>query len=120
MKPERMRIKLAEWAGWKRAFVGWQPKGDPVPRGWHNPSGREKSDCPDYPNDLNAVRELETKLTLDQCRSYGRVLAAMAECDCWYGDEIELGGVELFCIAHLGPIYRCEALCRTLDLWEDE
>lgn len=54
MTPERQRIAIAEWCGWKKGNCGW----------WEGPQGQETPYLPDYMNDLNAIHEAEKKLTV--------------------------------------------------------
>jgi len=68
MKPEAQRIAIAEACGWKRipwhgaypGFSGWMKDGEFVP------FEQTYRSLPDYPNDLNAMREAEKVLTYDQ------------------------------------------------------
>jgi hypothetical protein len=54
---DELRIKCAELCGWVR-------HGDEGIYGcWDDPAGFTRSNCPDYPNDLNAMNEAEKLLT---------------------------------------------------------
>lgn len=120
MTPEQQRIALAEWAGWK-----W----DSIPAdggcfGWVSPEGGFPQDgiesLPDYLSDLNAVRDLEQKLTNAQRRYYAKMLISVHPL---HYDPIEAsddGYMKLFLIAHMDAAQRCEALLKTIGLWKEE
>ena len=108
MKPERMRIRLAEWAGWKKCVCG-----DVHCGAWFPPDSDDPAlDCPDYDYDLNAVRELEEKLLKFSQEQPTDAL--------WKEYRICLEGICGACLVfHASAFQRCEALCKTLGLWED-
>jgi hypothetical protein len=100
MTPERMRVKLAEWAG-------------------YSPCPCKIDGCtygiPDYPSDLDAVRELERRLGGDQMFLYYQEIY-------WLVESIRSAGPEYpaqHYLLHTSAPQRCEALLKTLGLWED-
>lgn len=112
MTPEEQRIALAEWAGWKyspaanssikhEAIMAWYRPGNSP---WH------LEQLPDYLNDLNAVHELEMKLTDEEFDKFRWVL--------W--DLVKRGSVKEWERAQLSSTaaQRCEALLKTLNLWK--
>lgn len=111
MTPEQQRIKLAEWDGWRPGGAGksWgegQTFGIP-PNGedWH------WQNTPDYPSDLNAVRELEKKLTDAQWYAWLYVVEKMSGLR---------GAVPLAeWVAKMTAAQRCEAILKALGLWEE-
>ena len=129
MKPERMRIVLAEWDGWRIEICGaaWilrRPdntvassghRADHDIRSLEDYQATWKSEMlwPDYPNSLDAVHELEAKLPSEERTNYQFYLdkicstAKDSHCSCW--DFI-----------HATAAQRCEALLKTLNLWEEE
>ena len=107
MTPERMRVKLAEWAGWKRCVCGDSNCGAWFPPGSHDP----ELEPPDYCLDLNAVRKLERRLDDAQIEHYFNAMFAMPPESGCFADSY---------VMHASASGRCEALCRTLGLWEVE
>lgn len=112
MTPEQQRITLAEWDGYtgcknvKCAYRKAQHlhKGDWV----FFPEPYSTMRYPDYLNDLNAVHELEKKLTEQQGGDYDMHLWLIIKRDktrpaSW----------------HATAAQRCEALLRTNDLWKE-
>jgi hypothetical protein len=124
MNPEKQRIKLAEWDGWKEAFPAKGQAHPETKRGgillpyhWVNERTHERvADLPDYLSDLNAVHELEKRLSR---RDY------------WYYADIHLldvvgrdnnarpFGGEQASARCATAAQRCEALLKTLGLWEE-
>lgn len=115
MTDEEMRIALAEWRGWK-----WTPpsENNGIVGYWKNPDGFQVSwgidkylrlkACggTDYLNDLNAVHELEKRLTPAQRLAYVRAL--------FYRQSAGIGGH----VSLMPAAQRCEALLKTLNLWK--
>lgn len=102
MNPEQQRIKLAEWDGWiphPHHSRRWKYEEDGK-TGWI-----DEDDLPNYPFDLNAVHELEKKVHDEKWISYVKLLAKAC--------EYQKG----FC--HATAAQRCEALLKTLGLWEE-
>ncbi len=64
MTPEAQRIAIALARGWTKRLVPSAPNGPKNPYGefqhtwWTNPGGVESGAPPDYPSDLNAMREV--------------------------------------------------------------
>ena len=100
MTPERMREKLAEWRGYPACKCG---------------NASCTSGTKDYPNDLNAIRELERELDEDEMHKYYQEIY-------WLVEEMRNGMPERPAdryLLHVGPLQRCEALLKTLGLWEE-
>ena len=145
MTPERMNAKLAEWAGvtpipdhWYAAEVERGPTpfwasskmevelwldGLPSNSAYKGYKVFTSYLIPDYPNDLNAVRELELKLRIDsRVYSPGGAYRYIEElCSVMgVGDDSELQEGDVYVCVTASALQRCIALCRTLDLWEDK
>lgn len=103
MKTEQQRIALYTWAGWTHYHEHlWVPPGV---------IDFSELDCvylPDCLNDLNAVHELEKKLTPLQWNDYANKLIQY-----W-----EAGGTRFAGAIHATAAQRCEALLKTLNLWK--
>lgn len=118
MTPESQRIALAKWAGWK--FINHRIGPDivdPASYPWACLSGRNPKDdtmdgLPDYLHDLNAVHELEIKLGQDLL-SYSYYWKL---CDVVVIKDTDVSSLALVCAT---ASQRCEALLKTLGLWED-
>lgn len=119
MTPQEQRIALAEWDGWShldkplrvdRGFEGW---GNAY---WTDYNGHARFDCPDYPSDLNAVHELEKKLTMEQARKYNEIL-----CKLVIPPKVLFAPSPHSFLYHSSAAQRCEALCRVLfpERWKD-
>jgi len=115
MTPEEQRIALAEWAGWKyspsanssikhEAIMAWYRPGNSP---WH------LEQLPDYLNDLNAVHELEKRLSISDREAYRSILSQNA---IFYPETI--GTCTDWCLIHASAEERCEALLKTLNLWK--
>lgn len=119
MTDEQMRVAVAEWCG--------RPGPYETEMRWHEPH----NDCaqeiavlldafgceiPDYPNDLNAVHEVEKGLTDEQRRRYSWHL-----CDT-IGPRgyDEWSGLYDFALAHATARQRCVALLRVWGARIDE
>lgn len=98
MTTEQQRIALAEWMGWEvlmdtaARFKMGRIKGI---------NDGDWSQLPNYPSDLNAVNEVEKKLTPEQSEVYLELLG-------------KLFGNHIWHIAYATAPQRSEALCRTL------
>lgn len=113
MSPEQQRIKLAEWGGWEWGSI----PADGGCFGWVSPEGGFPQDgiesLPNYLNDLNAVHELEKRLTEKQELFYlVRLTEAMKE-QATVGWKIER-------TYHATAAQRCVAMLRTLGLYEPQ
>jgi hypothetical protein len=105
MTSQEIRIALAEWDGkWN---TGWPNS--------HSPIYERLKHVPDYPNDLNAVHELEKKLDFKQSATYAEHLVF------YYRDQevVEPYYKLMFMAAHADASQRCEALLRTLNKWKE-
>lgn len=112
MTKEKMRVKLAEWAGWTLInATGKQPVGmNPYKTG----SACSRVDTlPNYPEDLNAVHSLEEKLSPEQHLNFAYQLYLVCKAE---NPNRALIVARISATAH----QRCEALLKTLGLWEKE
>jgi hypothetical protein len=106
MTQEEKRIKLAEAGGWKpdKRGLGWLS-----PHGYYAPP-------PDYFNDLNAVQELQDKLTNDQQFEFvyhlNDVLGLVP-----LSSPASYREVVLFAFAHATAAQRADAIGLALNLW---
>jgi len=131
MTGEKQRIKLAEWDEWTQIedvseslmmTYGFKVIGYPP----NLPIIGAKVELPDYPNDLNEVHRLEGKLTEDERDMYGEFLNERLNIFEIITHHEGMTGLDggffegLFFIAHATASQRCEALLKTLGLWEDE
>lgn len=91
MTPEQQRIALAKWAGWESNQPSWD-----YGRGFP----------PDYLNDLNAVHDLEQKLSFQQQTEYVANLMRLYK-------DYPMTSAFMATAAQ-----RCEALLKTLNLWK--
>lgn len=124
MSPTAQRIALAEAHGYKwfqsphnkeqKVLARCQDEADCVGLGqwlWRL--------TPDYLNDLNAVHELEKVLTEEQLCVYAHYLAQFTvnmPAVAWWDQS----AAEVAKIAHATAAQRCEAILRTLNLWDDK
>ena len=101
MTPQKQRIAIAEWMGWRKCACGDVSCGAVFPPNSYEP----ELGFPDYPNDLNEMQEAEKKLDDKQ---YFGTLVTKGYCDI------------LMDVVGRGRAYsatsqqRSEALCRTL------
>jgi len=123
MNPERMQIKLAECAGWM--------KHPTVPNCWRTPETCESNrkllgvvtgpwnighpGPPNYPSDLNAVHELEDALPSELRHGENSYASWL-----WKITAHSVEGGSTWYVIHATALQRCEALLRTLNLWEEE
>lgn len=110
MTPEQQRIALYTWAGWSHYHEDlWVPPGI---------TDFSELDCdclPDCLNDLNAVHELEKKLTDTQYVQWALALNELWLRDNPYSIPNRIG---IFRSASATAAQRCEALLKTLNLWK--
>jgi hypothetical protein len=111
MKPEQMRIKIAEACGWRHE----PSRGDwcfqsPDGRYWHTSAG-----IPDYLNDLNAMHEAEKVLSDGQRMTYYGHLVSIARkslgidpCESHYQPKFT---------THATAAQRAEAFLCTVGRW---
>jgi hypothetical protein len=127
MTPEAQRIALAEWEGWKAVqntgaaggFIPQSPEGE----SYYYTLGATPELailklCHDYLNDLNAVHELEKRLTPEQCDLYDMTLSRIVSTD--WPDRLPDGRLATEPYVWIATAaQRCEALLKTLNLWKD-
>lgn len=130
MNPQEQRLALARWAGYQDLKV--RPVGDPESGvGFYDVCsgelGRGGVVIPDYLSDLNAVNDLEKRLTPRQQEVFADVLeqkmVSGTTCfsiprDTDYIGYIEMPAANAFFFLHATAAHRCEALLRTLGLWK--
>ena len=118
MSDDEMRVAIAEACGWKEhpSKQGWIWLGEqPQPSGLNQP--------PDYPNDLNAMHEVEKALTNAQRRYYPEALIAVHPLhydprEKQFGTEIEDDtAMKLFLLVNMTAAQRAEAFLRTIGKW---
>ena len=109
MKPQEMRIAIAEHLGWKNIYVR---SGKDISRAdkVHGVLAGKSGRVPDFPRDLNAMRVAEKVLTAEQCEDYDQTLLHM-EPDTF---DCEAGGWTFFRSA----CQRAEAFLRTIGKWK--
>lgn len=130
MTPESQRLALAKWAGWK--FIEHRIGSDIVDVAsfpWACLSGMNPKDdtmdgLPDYLHDLNAVAQLEERLDAKEARVFGEQLCkVMTPHSANWGfilySKYPWTGFDVYTLAHATAAQRCEALLRTLGLWEN-
>lgn len=109
---EQLRIQIAEWYGFR--VVQTEDKEFPfqlfyrdVPQGpkWTKREGALSHGLPNYPNDLNAMRDAEEKLTGRQCLEYVKRLNETTN---------YLAHVTAFSMIHATARQRALALVRTI------
>lgn len=108
MTPESQRIALAKWAGWTD-IANEEFFGAIILKGTC-PHLKCTQAVPDFLHDLNAVHELEERLSeSDQFKYYWRLL------------DVVLAKIPVRQLALVSAtaVQRCEALLRCLGLWED-
>lgn len=116
MKPEQQRIKLAEWRGWTDCRIIGSSRWFGIPPGQIN-KGDNYRLIPDYPLDLNAVHELRGKLPMTRQEQCAKNLIQIVLETKEVGTPATLLGC--FMVAAASAEQWCEAILRTLNLWED-
>lgn len=101
MKPEEIRIAIAEACGWTDVKSSWQGQ---QCFGYENKTDGHVTRVPDFTNDLNACFEMEEMLTPEQKKAYRKTLADICRRD---GNIFATAG------------QRCEAFLRTVGLWRE-
>jgi hypothetical protein len=66
--------------------------------------------CPDYLNDLNAMHEVQNRLTAEQARCYDRELQKIGYRNCLAG---------AFWLWHFPAKWKAEAFLRTIGKWKE-
>lgn len=123
MTSTEIRIALAEWDGWEY-HEPTSETGD-IEVYCKGSLGVRPRELPDYPNDLNAVHELEKKLNPQQESIYVERLSALIMSEAYRMEDdannrwlkSELSSTDSTYRATASQ--RCEALLRTLNLWKD-
>ena len=128
MTEQAQRVALAEWAGWKLSDdMEYCPYGAVFKTSINYPDCRrpafvkdgilcDANGLPNYPNDLNAVHELEEKVKRDeQWDDYIEGLDAIVNLNIRMSRKFEN-----WCLAHATAPQRCEALLCTLGLWKEK
>ena len=106
MKPEDQQIAIAEWCGWEITKLDYEYT---QPVGYTYVNGIKKINViPNYPNDLNAMREAEFKLNDGQAMEYERNL------------RIICGEKQYRNVISAESSKRAEALLRTIGRWTDD
>ncbi len=118
MTDNEIRIAIAEACGWKwiASYHGyeWALKGPNgcIVRCWDGERGFANTELPDYPNDLNAMRDAEGILNTQQQVHYGEILEAITKSHRhWKHVRFDL--------AHATARQRAEAFLRTLGKWKN-
>lgn len=116
MTPDQINRKIAEVCGWTFPCKHCAKFG--MTTQWRNPSDTgcvEPSQLPNYFGDLNSVAEAEKILTDEQFQSYYEQRYWEAAKQTPSADYIKYKRIWLSSTAP----QRCEALLRTLGLWEE-
>jgi hypothetical protein len=113
MTDDQIRIAIAEWCGWT-----FQPMTGPLGCPWVMPSATKWEDRmpqpPDYPNDLNAVHEVENIINSNTDLGYAYDMAL-----CKLVNAYEEGLCNHVRLYHATARQRCEALLKTVGLWKE-
>lgn len=116
MKPEKQRIEIAKFCGWKRApaFDFYTTKNNEC---WElNGELRTSEKLPDYLNDRNAIHEVERKLTFEQSEKYIEHLTDIVQLpQAWIGTARGM-----FIIRYASPEKCLKAALLTIGKWEEE
>lgn len=116
MNPEKQRVKIAEACGWKYitpsllcGYAPWrrQYEAKDIPTDGSLPFDT----LPDYPNDLDELHGVERMLLASQQDQYLKWLEHL------FRSELDDNN---FYLVHATAKQRCEAILRTLNLWEQE
>lgn len=114
MTNEEINVAIAKECGWTVMQFGERNLYRPPE--WDGGMAWERSKCPDYCNDLNAMHEAEKVLTAG---SWKEVIHATNR----YTNELckVLGCLDtaLFQFAHATAAQRAEAFLKTLGLWKE-
>jgi hypothetical protein len=113
---QKLNLDLAQTLGWEKNEN--DPNLEPY---WIEPNTERKISIssnphpfPNYCEDLNALYEIESKLTLDQQYTYGDLLRIATENVGPKGGHFTPNGWGCFSLAHASPAQRAEALLTTL------
>lgn len=123
MSPEKQRVVIAEFCGWKKVPVNpdrWMSPGSTwseskgVENGYFVPDIMGEGELPDYTNDLNAMHDAEKLLTIELASKYDAALmniALYSECGSYPA---------LSCGWHFQASQRAKAMVRALGKWDKE
>lgn len=125
MTPEKQRIAIGEFCGWKRVVTETQvlklratqwtmPDGTKAHP--HEVSGDGLGYLPDYPNDLNAMHEAVATAPEEVKHTYAVILAGML----WKPEQTRgwLDWRNTLAVSEASAAQRSEALLRTISKWE--
>lgn len=119
MDKEKQRIAIAEARGWKRCDkCGTTLTGDAI---WHlkGHGFSLQSQLPNYPEDLNAMREALLTLTPAQQCEFGERLAGMLGHADDYYDGWNISASSFFEAATAKAEMLSECFIKTIGKWED-
>lgn len=109
----KQRSAIAEWMGCKpRMLPLYFPDGK-YQDGWYWPNGEYHKETPNYPADLNAMREAEKRLEDDAQRRIYLIELTKA---CGNIEDSTLGSNFWVC-THATAAQRAEALLKTIGKW---
>lgn len=115
MNKTKQIIAIAKTCGWTKCkrLVKWNSSIGT------NPKTHERTELPDYLNDLNAMHEAEKFLKQDTADwlEYGIMLTKLLAPNVCYG---EYSSNEISNIAHATAKQRAEAFLKTLNLWKQK
>ena len=116
MSPEKQRIAIAEACGWQNlreeiAYVDWVASRELW--GCRREDDDMRKEVPDYPNDLNAMHEVEKTGLGKFWVSFPEQLRKVTE------DKTRCPMSNEWRFTHATAAQRAEAFLKTLDLWED-
>jgi hypothetical protein len=119
MTDDQIRIAIAEWCGWK-FIVSHDVMGKAVPDRWIKDEMEyfEDHPFPDYPNDLNAVHEMEKRLEEESFTNINCYVGRLADVCRPEGSDPDSIDDLLRCI-HATARQRCEALLKTIGKWKE-
>lgn len=116
MTKEKMRVKLAEWAGIEVPVFGCDLDNECY-CDCLEVYNETMASIPNYPEDLNALQSLEEKLTDEQWNHYCNHLSLIANGELCDG---EFGTYRIRKMMALNAENKCIAMSKTLGLWEEE
>ncbi|MDB4507355.1 hypothetical protein N9064_00535 [bacterium] len=114
---EEIRIKLAEFMGYEREYVTPHMFGPNYI--WKDLEGYpyEADEVPNYPEDLNAIREVELKLDhVKDTNLLPEVMGKWTQFDEYLHNLMNEKACENYLYVIASPLDRCKALIKTLKL----
>ena len=102
MSDDELRIEVAKLCGWR--YPKWNGSWMVA---WREEHPHVTKEIPDYPNDLNAMYEVEKILVEVQKRKYANVLLNIIKPDEYYGE---------YDIIHATARQRAEAFIKTMKV----